>query len=176
MYLQIPGAAPFTHYCHVTKRKVSFPDPERAHACKPVRRAPTWLTTALMKWNALHTIPAPGGDFCHNTPVEYKRHLAVATFHQSGACWWWPTAIQIRFPNSLTTPTSSSKFRIGLGRLNGVKWYQVCLVWCYCFQKANVVHTSCTATYVYVGFSIPFQSKLHRTHNLISDYEYTGWM
>ena len=29
-------------------------------ACKPIRRAPTWLTTALMEWNALHTILAPG--------------------------------------------------------------------------------------------------------------------
>ena len=133
------------------------------------------VTTALMKWNALHTIPAQGGDFCHNTPVEYKRHLAVATFHQSGACWWWPTTIQIRFPNSLTTPTSSSKFRIGLGRLNGVKWYQVCLVWCYCFQKANVVHTS-IRTATYAGFPIPFQSKLHWTHNLTSDYQCPGWM
>ena len=55
-------------------------------ACKPIRRAPTWLTTALMEWNALHTILAPGGGFCHNAPVEYKRDLAVATFHQRGAC------------------------------------------------------------------------------------------
>jgi len=29
-------------------------------ACKPIRRAPTWLTTALVEWNALHTILAPG--------------------------------------------------------------------------------------------------------------------
>jgi len=29
-------------------------------ACKPIRRAPTWLTTALVKWNALQTILAPG--------------------------------------------------------------------------------------------------------------------
>ena len=27
---------------------------------KPVRRALTWLTTAMMEWNALHTILAPG--------------------------------------------------------------------------------------------------------------------
>ena len=36
--------------------------------------------TALIEWNALQ---APGGGFCHN---EYKTDLAVATFHQSGAC------------------------------------------------------------------------------------------
>ena len=30
-------------------------------ACKPVRRAPTWLTTALVEWNALLTIPFLGG-------------------------------------------------------------------------------------------------------------------
>jgi len=29
-------------------------------ACKPVRRAPTSLTTALVAWNALLTILAPG--------------------------------------------------------------------------------------------------------------------
>jgi len=29
---------------------------QAAQACKPVRRAPTWLTTALMEWNALLTI------------------------------------------------------------------------------------------------------------------------
>ena len=29
-------------------------------ACKPFRRAPTWLTTALLEWNALLTILAPG--------------------------------------------------------------------------------------------------------------------
>ena len=29
-------------------------------ACKPVRRAPTWLTTALVEWIALLTILAPG--------------------------------------------------------------------------------------------------------------------
>ena len=29
-------------------------------ACKPIRRAPTRLTTALVEWNALLTILAPG--------------------------------------------------------------------------------------------------------------------
>jgi len=29
-------------------------------ACKPVCRAPTWLTTALVEWNELHTILALG--------------------------------------------------------------------------------------------------------------------
>jgi len=29
-------------------------------ACTPIHRAPTWLTTALMEWNALHTILALG--------------------------------------------------------------------------------------------------------------------
>ena len=29
-------------------------------ACKPVRRAPTWWTIALVEWNALLTILAPG--------------------------------------------------------------------------------------------------------------------
>ena len=29
-------------------------------ACKPTHRALTWLTTALVEWNALQTIMAPG--------------------------------------------------------------------------------------------------------------------
>jgi len=28
----------------------------------------------------------------HNAPVEYKRPCS-SYFHQSGACWGWPTAI-----------------------------------------------------------------------------------
>ena len=55
-------------------------------ACKPVRRAPTWLTTALVEWNALHTILAQGcGRHCvsHNAPVEYK-DLAVAISTRAG--------------------------------------------------------------------------------------------
>ena len=43
-------------------------------ACKPVRRAPTWLTTALVEWNALLTILAPG---CGRHCVSIK-DLAVA--------------------------------------------------------------------------------------------------
>jgi len=33
---------------------------QSSQACKPVRRAPTWLTTALVEWNELHTILALG--------------------------------------------------------------------------------------------------------------------
>ena len=47
-----------------------------SQVCKPVRRAPTWLKTALMEWNALHTILAQGRSrLCvsHNAPVKYKR-------------------------------------------------------------------------------------------------------
>jgi len=29
-------------------------------ACKPVHRAPTWVTIALKEWNALHIILVPG--------------------------------------------------------------------------------------------------------------------
>jgi len=29
-------------------------------ACNPIRRAPTWLTTGLLEWNALHTILVSG--------------------------------------------------------------------------------------------------------------------
>ena len=49
------------------------------------------LTTALIEWNALHTSDRPGSrewllSQCPSVgPVEYKRDLAVATFHQSGA-------------------------------------------------------------------------------------------
>ena len=63
-------------------------NPISPQACKPILKALTWLTTALVVWNALHTILALGVwqalCFFHNGPVECK-DLAVATFHQSRA-------------------------------------------------------------------------------------------
>ena len=50
-------------------------------ACKPICRALTWLTTALMEWYALHTILAleVWQALClSQVPVEYK-DLAVVT-------------------------------------------------------------------------------------------------
>ena len=51
-------------------------------------------------WSGMHCSPSwlqGCGRHCvsHNAPVEYKRPCSCC-FHQSGACWRWPTAIQIR--------------------------------------------------------------------------------
>ena len=54
------------------------------------------MTTTLTKWNALHIILAPGA-WCHNGIKDPE----VATFHQSKACWGWPTTIQMRVKTSL---------------------------------------------------------------------------
>ena len=35
------------------------------------------LTTALMEWNALHTILAPGSGFCHNALLSIKETLQL---------------------------------------------------------------------------------------------------
>ena len=52
-------------------------------ACKPIQG-----TTALVEWNALQTILAPGvsQSLCQSQcPVEYKKPCSCY-FHQSGAC------------------------------------------------------------------------------------------
>ena len=68
-------------------------------ACKPVRRAPTWLTTALVEWNALLTILAPGGvaDTVSATmpPLSIK-DLAVAISTRAGPDEDDPPLILIR--------------------------------------------------------------------------------
>ena len=48
-------------------------------------------------WSGMHCSPSwlqGCGRHCvsHNAPVEYKRPCSCY-FHQSGACWGWPTAI-----------------------------------------------------------------------------------
>jgi len=71
-----------------TGAKALSPYCQSSQACKPIHRAPTWLTTALVEWNALHAILAPGGMtdiVCHNAPDEYIRPCSCYV-HQSGAC------------------------------------------------------------------------------------------
>ena len=58
---------------------------QSSQACKPVRRAPTWLTTPLVEWNALHTILGCGRHCVgHNAPVEYKKTLQFAISTRAG--------------------------------------------------------------------------------------------
>ena len=72
-------------------------------ACKPVRRAghrPGWQQPW---WSGMHCSPSwlqGCGRHCvsHNAPVEYKRPR-TCYFHQSGACWRWPIAIQNKGQN-----------------------------------------------------------------------------
>ena len=52
---------------------------QSAQACKPICRAPTWLTTALMEWNALHSIMA-----IMSAPVEYKRPCSYHFLPEQG--------------------------------------------------------------------------------------------
>ena len=45
--------------------------------------------------SAFHSVKAVVCQVSHNALVEYK-NLAVAIFHQSGVCWGWFTATQIK--------------------------------------------------------------------------------